>query len=66
MDGAAVPSGSTGRNGLAQGLESTKVGDPEVSALRAKGVALREALPALRAATEGIAESRRFHALDEA
>eukprot|EP00969_Alexandrium_andersonii_P276521 12222388-Alexandrium_andersonii.AAC.1 len=40
-DGAAVPAGSTGRDVLVQGLQSTKVGDPEVSAPRAatEGVA---------------------------
>ena len=53
MDEAAVPAGPTGRNVLAQGSESAENGDPEVSALRAGGAALRAAPPAPRAATEG-------------
>eukprot|EP00969_Alexandrium_andersonii_P251717 11124751-Alexandrium_andersonii.AAC.1 len=65
MDEAAVPAVPTGRNVLVQGLAPAENRDPEVSALRAEGVALRAAPPALRVATEGVPVFRRFQALDE-
>eukprot|EP00969_Alexandrium_andersonii_P350963 15434386-Alexandrium_andersonii.AAC.1 len=65
MDKAVVPTGPTGRNVLFQGLGSAENGDPEVSALRAGGAALRAAPPAPRAATEVVADFCRSQAPDK-
>eukprot|EP00969_Alexandrium_andersonii_P353483 15440027-Alexandrium_andersonii.AAC.1 len=64
MDEAAAPAGPTGRNVLVQGSQAAENGDPEVSALRAGGAALRAAPPAPRTATEGVPVFRRFRVLD--
>eukprot|EP00969_Alexandrium_andersonii_P102907 4541009-Alexandrium_andersonii.AAC.1 len=65
MDDAAAPEGPTWRKVPAQRSVTTESADPEVSALRAGGAALRAAPLAPRAATEGAPTFRRYLALDK-
>eukprot|EP00969_Alexandrium_andersonii_P073211 3230205-Alexandrium_andersonii.AAC.1 len=65
MEAAAAPNSPARRSVLVPRSKSAEVGDPEASALRAKGAALRPAPLAPRAVTEGVADFRRLRARDK-